>query len=78
MSEHHEFVNRSVGCGRRFASTIDALDPSIGLGRVGAGIVAFAGCVATRQPDGFKPDRFDLTGSEICLVGLAVIMYASG
>lgn len=25
--------------------------------------------------DGFKPDRFDLTGAAICLVGVAVIMY---
>jgi small multidrug resistance family-3 protein len=26
--------------------------------------------------DGFKPDRFDLVGAGICLVGVAVIMYA--
>lgn len=26
--------------------------------------------------DGFKPDRWDLTGSTICLLGVAVIMYA--
>ncbi|HMT04096.1 MAG TPA: YnfA family protein [Solirubrobacterales bacterium] len=25
--------------------------------------------------DDFKPDRFDLTGAAICLVGVAVIMY---
>lgn len=26
--------------------------------------------------DGFRPDRWDLTGAAICLVGVAVIMYA--
>jgi small multidrug resistance family-3 protein len=26
--------------------------------------------------DGFRPDRFDLGGAAICLIGVAVIMYA--
>lgn len=26
--------------------------------------------------DGFKPDRFDLVGATVCLVGVAIIMYA--
>ena len=26
--------------------------------------------------DGFRPDRYDLAGAAICLVGVAVIMYA--
>lgn len=26
--------------------------------------------------DGFEPDRFDIVGAAICLVGVAVIMYA--
>jgi small multidrug resistance family-3 protein len=26
--------------------------------------------------DGFRPDRYDLIGAAICLVGMAVIMYA--
>jgi small multidrug resistance family-3 protein len=26
--------------------------------------------------DGFRPDRFDLMGAALCLVGVAVIMYA--
>ena len=29
-----------------------------------------------RLVDGFKPDRFDQAGAGICLVGVAVIMYA--
>ena len=28
--------------------------------------------------DGFRPDRYDLTGAAICLVGVGVIMYARG
>ena len=26
--------------------------------------------------DGFRPDRYDLIGAAICLVGVAIIMYA--
>ncbi len=26
--------------------------------------------------DGFRPDRYDLVGAAICLVGVAVIMYS--
>jgi small multidrug resistance family-3 protein len=26
--------------------------------------------------DGFRPDRYDLIGAAICLIGVAVIMYA--
>jgi small multidrug resistance family-3 protein len=26
--------------------------------------------------DGFKPDRYDLAGAAVCLVGVGVIMYA--
>jgi small multidrug resistance family-3 protein len=26
--------------------------------------------------DGFRPDRYDVIGATICLVGVAVIMYA--
>lgn len=26
--------------------------------------------------DAFRPDRYDLTGAGICLIGVAVIMYA--
>jgi small multidrug resistance family-3 protein len=26
--------------------------------------------------DGYRPDRFDVIGAAVCLVGMAVIMYA--
>lgn len=28
--------------------------------------------------DGFRPDRYDLAGATLCLVGVGVIMYAPG
>ena len=26
--------------------------------------------------DGFRPDRFDVTGAVLCLIGVAIVMYA--
>jgi len=26
--------------------------------------------------DGFRPDRYDVTGARVCLAGVAVIMFA--
>jgi len=26
--------------------------------------------------DGFRPDRYDLAGAAVCLLGVAIIMYA--
>jgi small multidrug resistance family-3 protein len=26
--------------------------------------------------DGYRPDRFDIIGAVVCLVGVAIIMYA--
>jgi small multidrug resistance family-3 protein len=26
--------------------------------------------------DGFRPDRYDVIGAAVCLIGVAVIMYA--
>jgi hypothetical protein len=47
-----------------------------GLGRRGSG-----GCPRDRAVyrvafDGFHPDRSDVLGAAICLIGVAVIMYA--
>ena len=47
----------------------------IGLGAYGGVFVAGSlqwGVIA----DGFRPDRWDITGALICLVGVAVIMYS--
>jgi small multidrug resistance family-3 protein len=28
--------------------------------------------------DGFRPDRWDLIGAAVCLIGVGLIMYAPG
>lgn len=58
---------------------IASLQPSSEFGRVLAayGGVFIAGSLAWGMAfDGFRPDRFDLAGAAIALVGVAVIMYA--
>jgi small multidrug resistance family-3 protein len=60
----------------RFAAT---LQPSASFGRVLAayGGVFVAGSLAWGVvADGFRPDRYDVAGAAICLLGVAVIMYA--
>jgi small multidrug resistance family-3 protein len=59
-----------------FAATFQ---PSASFGRVLAayGGVFVAGSLAWGVvADGFRPDRYDIAGAVICLLGVAVIMYA--
>ena len=58
---------------------VASLQPDPNFGRILAayGGVFVAGSLAWGMVfDGFKPDRYDLTGAAICLIGVAVIMYA--
>lgn len=58
---------------------IATLQPDANFGRILAayGGIFVAGSLAWGAlVDGFRPDRFDIAGSVICLVGVAVIMYA--
>lgn len=58
---------------------IAALQPDANFGRVLAayGGVFIVGSIAWGMTfDGFRPDRFDLAGAALCLVGIGVIMYA--
>ena len=58
---------------------VAALQPDDQFGRVLAayGGVFIAGSLAWGMVfDGFRPDRYDLTGAIVCLIGVAVIMYA--
>jgi small multidrug resistance family-3 protein len=58
---------------------VATLQPDATFGRILAayGGIFVAGSLAWgRVVDGYRPDRFDLTGAAICLVGVAVIMYA--
>jgi small multidrug resistance family-3 protein len=58
---------------------VATLQPSNEFGRVLAayGGVFIVGSIAWGMAfDGFRPDRYDLIGAGICLIGIAVIMYA--
>ncbi|MDP3891455.1 YnfA family protein [Nocardioides sp.] len=59
-----------------FAAT---LQPDANFGRILAayGGVFVAGSLAWGMVvDGFRPDRYDVTGALVCLVGVAIIMYS--
>jgi small multidrug resistance family-3 protein len=58
---------------------VATLQPQAHFGRILAayGGVFVAGSLAWGMAlDGYRPDRYDLLGAAICLVGVAVIMYA--
>lgn len=58
---------------------VATLQPSSQFGRILAayGGVFVAGSLAWGMvADGYRPDRYDIAGALICLVGVAVIMYA--
>jgi small multidrug resistance family-3 protein len=58
---------------------VATLQPDANFGRILAayGGVFVAGSLLWGMiADGFKPDRYDVIGAAICLVGVAVIMYA--
>lgn len=59
-----------------FAATFQP-DPNFGRILAAYGGVFVAGSLAWGIVfDGFRPDRFDVAGGAICLLGVAVIMYA--
>ncbi len=58
---------------------VATLQPDANFGRILAayGGVFVAGSLAWGMVvDGFRPDRYDVGGALLCLVGVAVIMYA--
>lgn len=58
---------------------VATLQPDAHFGRILAayGGVFVAGSLAWGMAfDGFRPDRWDVTGALVCLAGVAVIMYA--
>ena len=59
-----------------FVATLQP-DPNFGRILAAYGGVFVAGSLAWGVlVDGFRPDRYDVAGALICLVGVAVIMYA--
>lgn len=58
---------------------VATLQPDAQFGRILAayGGIFVAGSLAWGAVfDGYRPDRFDLLGAAVCLLGVAVIMYA--
>lgn len=58
---------------------IATLQPDAHFGRILAayGGVFVAGSLAWGMiADGYRPDRFDVLGAAVCLLGMAIIMYA--
>ena len=58
---------------------VAALQPDPNFGRVLAaygGVFIVGSLLWGVAFDGFRPDRFDVGGAAVCLVGVAVIMYA--
>ena len=59
-----------------FVATLQE-DPNFGRILAAYGGIFVAGSLAWGTiVDGFRPDRFDLAGATVCLLGVAVIMYA--
>ena len=58
---------------------VTTLQPDANFGRV---LAAYGGVFVAGSLDwgvaldGYRPDHYDITGAVICLVGVAVIMYA--
>ncbi|GHE12795.1 YnfA family protein [Klenkia taihuensis] len=58
---------------------VAAQQPSAEFGRVLAaygGVFVVGSLLWGAVADGFRPDRWDVVGALVCLVGVAVIMYA--
>lgn len=58
---------------------VATFQPDANFGRVLAaygGVFVAGSLIWGIAADGFRPDRWDLIGAAICLVGVAVIMYA--
>lgn len=58
---------------------VATLQPDANFGRILAaygGVFVAGSLIWGMALDGFRPDRWDVTGALICLLGVAVIMYA--
>ncbi len=60
---------------------VATLQPEANFGRILAaygGVFVAGSLLWGMVVDGFTPDRYDVAGALICLIGVAVIMYAPG
>lgn len=71
-----------IGCGIVALAAygfVATLQPDAHFGRILAaygGVFVAGSLVWGMALDGFRPDRWDLTGAGVCLVGVALIMYS--
>ena len=80
VREHRGFAWIGAGIGALgvygFVATLQD-EPHFGRILAAYGGVFVAGSLAWAMvADGFRPDRFDVAGAALCLLGVAVIMYA--
>jgi small multidrug resistance family-3 protein len=80
IKEHRGVVFVALGAMALTAyGVVAALQPSHEFGRVLAaygGVFIVGSLLWGIAFDGFRPDRADLVGAVVCLVGVGVIMYA--
>lgn len=58
---------------------VATLQPDANFGRILAaygGVFVAGSLLWGMAADGFKPDRWDVSGALVCLIGVAIIMYA--
>ena len=58
---------------------VTTLQPDADFGRILAaygGVFVVGSLLWGMAADGFRPDRYDVLGAAVCVVGVAVIMYA--
>jgi small multidrug resistance family-3 protein len=58
---------------------VATLQPGAQFGRILAaygGVFVAGSLLWGMVADGYRPDRFDITGAVVCLVGVGIIMYA--
>jgi small multidrug resistance family-3 protein len=80
LREHRGWVWVAAGMGAlALYGMVATLQPDAAFGRVLAaygGVFIAGSLVWGAVADGFRPDRWDVAGSLVCLVGVALIMYA--
>ncbi|MGH3915939.1 MAG: YnfA family protein [Pseudonocardiaceae bacterium] len=80
MREHRGWIWIGVGViALGLYGVVATLQSDDNFGRILAayGGIFVAGSIAWGMvADGYRPDRFDVIGALVCLVGMAVIMYA--
>jgi small multidrug resistance family-3 protein len=80
VREHRGWVWAGLGVLALGAyGVVATLQPDAHFGRILAaygGIFVAGALLWGVLVDGYRPDRFDITGALICLIGVAVIMYA--